>query len=238
MAKNPQINLSFATDDILKQPWWVKTYARLLYKWRGIDAVFKYSRKRCGHRGDVARFVVQRAYGIKIGKYTYAYEKLCYKHSKLAELGSFCSIGANVNISNGNHPIDTVSTHPIFFMKEFGLTNLSIPVAELAPKNEPVVIGHDVWIGRDATLLTGVTIGTGAVIAAGAVVTKDVPPYAIVGGVPAKIIRYRFDDKTIKKLLDSQWWLWPDADIKKHLPYFFDTHAFIKLAAKHGKKTK
>ena len=228
MAKNPQIALSFAADDLLKQPWWVALYSAILQKQKKLKRLLDFSKQRCGHRGDIAREMILQQYGIRVGKYSYGYEPLCFKASKLQTMGAFCSIGSNVNISAGNHPVDSVTTHPIFFMKEFGLTNLSIPVAELAPKNEPVVIGHDVWIGRDVTILTGVTIGTGAVIAAGAVVTKDVPPYAIVGGVPAKVIRYRFDKKTIDKLLASQWWLWSDEKLQKHLPHFFKVEDFLK----------
>ena len=102
-----------------------------------------------------------------------------------------------------------------------------MPLTEIDPRNIPVTMGHDVWIGRDVTLLCGTHIGTGAVVAAGAVVTKDVPPYAIVGGVPAKILKYRFDPKTIAGLLASEWWLWPDDKIKARIGDFFDPQKLL-----------
>lgn len=134
---------------------------------------------------------------MRIGKYSYGFQQLCHRNVMLAEMGAFCSIAVNVTIVKGNHPVHAVSSHPFFFCSIFGLTDKNVALADIAPKNTKVIIGHDVWIGANATILTGITIGTGAVIGAGAVVTKDVPPYAIIGGVPAKIIRYLFDDETI-----------------------------------------
>lgn len=123
-----------------------------------------------------------------------------------AHIGKFCSIGADVKIGLGKHPIDFVSTSPVFYSLRAKNRNLSFATEQHYNEYEDVQIEHDVWIGSNAVVNAGVKIGTGAVVAAGAVVTKDVPPYAIVGGVPAKIIKYRFDDETISKLLKSEWW--------------------------------
>nr|WP_179190468.1 CatB-related O-acetyltransferase [Enterococcus sp. 4G2_DIV0659] len=124
----------------------------------------------------------------------------------------FCSLGNNVEVIYGTHPVNTFfSTHPAFFSvkKQSGITFVDenlFSENKLIEKKYSVVIENDVWIGSHAKLLEGVTIGTGAIIAAGALVTKDVSPYSIVGGVPARVIGYRFDDSTIKKILESNWW--------------------------------
>lgn len=122
-----------------------------------------------------------------------------------AVIGKFCSIGPEVRIGLGIHPLHLKSTYPGFYTnseyyrveKQYDFTG---------EEYKQVEIGHDVWIGARATILDGVKIGDGAVVAAGAVVTKDVPSYAIVGGVPAKVIKYRFDENRVKELLVEQWW--------------------------------
>lgn len=123
-------------------------------------------------------------------------------------IGRYVSIAQNVQLGLGTHPLDMLSTSPAVYGKKGGHDqgDLRFP---------PCVVDSDVWIGASSIILSGIHIGTGAVVAAGAVVTKDVPPYAIVGGVPARIIRYRFTPDVIKKLLASCWWDLPDAEIKK-----------------------
>ncbi len=97
--------------------------------------------------------------------------------------------------------------------------------------NSPVIIENDVWIGQNVLILPGVTIHNGAICAAGAVVTKDVPPYAIVAGVPAKVVKKRYSDEDIEKLLKIAWWEWDDEKIKTNLEYFYDPQTFIEMFA-------
>jgi acetyltransferase-like isoleucine patch superfamily enzyme len=219
--------LTYAEDDIRPLSAWenrllgMKLPAFLQRRLR------RHSRKKYRERDDLMRALVLKTTGIRVGKYTYSYEQLCHKGSMVAEIGAFTSMAANINYSLGNHPLDRVSTHPFFYLKKFGLVGADRDdIIASVPKNGKITIGHDVWIGRDVTLLTGITIGTGAVIAAGAVVTKDVPPYAIVGGVPAKIIRYRFDEPTIARLLASAWWTWSDAELAARAIEFADPAHF------------
>ena len=131
-----------------------------------------------------------------------------------AKIGRFCSVSDNVMTVNGLHPTkDFVSTHPAFY-SPVNNTGLSFTeesrFQEFAYADEKaglaVEIGNDVWIGYGVTILAGVRIGDGAIVAAGAVVTKDVEPYAIVGGVPAKTIKYRFSEEEIEELLKLRWW--------------------------------
>jgi acetyltransferase-like isoleucine patch superfamily enzyme len=126
-----------------------------------------------------------------------------------AIIGNFCSIASRVTIAPGAHPIFGVSTHPAFFLKNTPLA-LTFADQDYVQFSRKVTVGHDVWIGESAIILDGVAVGTGAIIAAGSVVTKDVAPYAIVGGIPAKLIKYRFSERIIAELLQSEWWNYPD----------------------------
>jgi chloramphenicol O-acetyltransferase type B len=132
-----------------------------------------------------------------------------------ATIGRFCSIGSDVSIGLGSHPINNFSTSPLFYRKKNTL-NIKLVKHDLDFKDyKPIKIGHDVWIGTRVLIMDGVNIGNGAIVAANSVVTKDVPPYSIVGGAPAKIIRYRFDEAKITNLLNSNWWEMDLLDIKK-----------------------
>ncbi len=135
------------------------------------------------------------------------------------KIGKYCSIacGAKFLFTSGNHALRSLSTYtfPIFY-EEYGLNPENI--TDAWDNKGDIVIGNDVWIGYEAVILSGVTVGDGAIIGARAVVTKDVPPYTIVGGVPAKSIRRRFDDATIEKLQALRWWDWDEEKIKHGIP--------------------
>ena len=134
------------------------------------------------------------------------------------KIGKFCSIacGTKFLFTSANHALSSLSTYtfPIFF-EEWGLDSKNIRSAW--DNKGDIVIGNDVWIGYEAVILSGVTIGDGAIIGTRAVVTKDVPPYTIVGGVPAKPIRRRFDDNTVEELLKLRWWDWDKEKISRNL---------------------
>ena len=138
-------------------------------------------------------------------------------------IGKFCSIacGAKFLFNSANHALRSLSnyTFPLFF-EEWGLNKKN--VASAWDNKGDIIIGNDVWIGYEAVIMAGVHIGDGAVIAARAVVTKDVPPYTIVGGTPARKIRMRFEEETIAKLQQTQWWNWPVEKIRQSLPYIMD----------------
>lgn len=132
-------------------------------------------------------------------------------------IGSYCSIANDVFIGLGTHPKTLFATSPLFYrvVNTFGyrLVEKNCEFAEY----RPIEIGHDVWIGARAIVMDGVRIGNGAIVASNAVVTKDVPPYAIVAGVPAKIISHRFPPEKIQRLQQTQWWSWPVDEIRNRM---------------------
>ena len=141
-----------------------------------------------------------------IGAYTYI-RKGCRLSPALKSIGRYCSIAPDVKIGDSNHPTNWLSTSP-FQWGAFPVP-LEEPLENTLIFNKPdgtITIGNDVWIGTNVTITPNVKIGDGAIIAAGAVVVKDVEPYSIVGGVPAKLIRYRFSSEIIERLLNQQWW--------------------------------
>ena len=158
-----------------------------------------------------------RRYGFDIGAHSYGRPKVRFPESgRKLTIGRYCSIADKVEILlGGDHRLDWVSTFPFAAFPEVW------PSAEdggYHASRGDVTIGHDVWLGSGVMILSGVTIGHGAAVAARAVVTKDVPPYAIVGGNPARVIRSRFDPATVAALLDIAWWNLPDADVRRLIP--------------------
>jgi acetyltransferase-like isoleucine patch superfamily enzyme len=148
-------------------------------------------------------------------------------------VGRYCSIAGNVKVISATHPTsDFVSTSPMFFstLRQTGKSYCSTNRFNefLSIDGRTVIIGNDVWIGDGVTIKGGVRIGDGAIVAMNACVTKDVPPYAIVGGVPAKIIRYRFDEDQIRKLLVIKWWNKPEDWIMEHSEVFNDVNLFLR----------
>lgn len=140
-------------------------------------------------------------------------------------IGNYCSIGYNCQIGMFEHPINHMSTSPYIYSKRRSILNLDT----WNEIQNPPVIGNDVWIGSNALILQGVTIGNGAVIAGGAVVTKDVPPYTIVGGVPAKVIKKRFNDEQIKFLEKLEWWNLPKEELEKYKNLFEAKEEWVRL---------
>ena len=133
-------------------------------------------------------------------------------------IGKFCSIacGAKFLFNSANHTLSSLSTYPFpLFFEEWGLEKRN--VAESWDNKGDIVIGNDVWIGYEAVIMAGVTIGDGAIIGARAVVTKDVPPYTVAGGIPAKPIKKRYPEETIAALSELKWWDWPENRIAQNL---------------------
>lgn len=142
------------------------------------------------------------------------------------EIGLFCSIANNVIIGGAAHPIQWVSTSPVFYS---GRDSVKKKFSQFDRDPDiKTIIGSDVWIGNNALIKQGVRIGTGAVVGMGSVVTKDVPPYAIVAGCPARVIRYRFDSDIIQALLDSRWWEIQDSKLEEYAKYIKNPNDFLK----------
>jgi len=163
--------------------------------------------------------VVPKQYRSHIGAYTYGHLNIMdWNEGSKLKIGKFCSFAKQVTILlGGEHRPDWVTMYP-FSAKVFNPVWSEARTIKGHPKSKgDVIIGNDVWVGYGATILSGVTVGDGAVIGARALVTKNIAPYTIVAGVPAKFIRKRFSDKVIKELLRIKWWNWPDEKIRKNM---------------------
>lgn len=169
------------------------------------------------------RKIFKQYHNIEIDKYSYGG---CFDIHNIApgtKIGKFCSFASGVMIISTNHDPNKITTHPFLFKSNLGV------VKEDFRKANNVRIGNDVWIGHNAIILPSVSkIGDGAVVGAGAVVTKDVPPYAVVVGVPARVIKYRFDQETINELLKIKWWDWHEKKIFSNWEDFLSLKEFEK----------
>ena len=164
-----------------------------------------------------------------IGDYTYDDGDVSIFYS---EIGQYCSIANRVRINPGNHPWDRVTQHHMTYRRiKFRLDTKDDDEFFAWRRAHPCIIGHDVWIGHAAVILPGVRIGTGAVVGAGAVVTKNVDPYQVVAGVPARPLRSRFSDSVIDRILQSRWWDWTRPQLEERwrdlcsLPTFMEKYA-------------
>lgn len=143
-----------------------------------------------------------------------------------AEIGKFANIAAYTRINATNHPTWRATLHHFTYRSAaYGLADEDDADFFGWRREHQVTIGHDVWLGHGAIILPGVSVGTGAVVGAGAVVSKDVPPYTVVGGVPARTIRRRFDEQTAQRLQDLAWWDWPHEKLREALPAFRELDA-------------
>lgn len=175
-----------------------------------------------------------RIHNSDVGYGTYIIGENGYIHA--CKIGRFCSIASNCHIGLGSHTLNMVSTSPLFSNAHSMLPNNflseSIPVEELTigDTDYKVIIGNDVWLGYNACVMEGVTIGDGAVIGAKSLVTRDIPPDAIAVGIPAKVIKYRFTQEQIEKLLEIKWWDRDITWIEQNVHSFEDVDAFIARA--------
>ena len=160
-----------------------------------------------------------------IGDYSYLTDSCSVMTTRI---GKFCSIASHTRLNPGNHPMWRVTQHHMTYRRAaYGFADTDDDEIFAWRRAHPVVLGHDVWIGHAATVLPGVTIGTGAVVGAGAVVTRDVEPYVIVAGVPARPIRERFPRDVAETLLRIAWWDWAREELEERFADFNDLDRFL-----------
>lgn len=191
---------------------------------------------------DLTRYHLAREierWGWSVGAHSYGHPHVLEPELARLHIGRYCSIGPGVTIALGDHRTDLVTTYP--FKAIAGLTGGRLwPAAQDGADDHDtrgdVVLGDEVWLGANCTILSGVTVGSGAVVGAGAVVRRDVPPYAIITGNPASVVRHRFDPETVERLLRVCWWAWPDERVARHLPLILgdDIEAFLEKAEASG----
>lgn len=164
----------------------------------------------------------------EIGNHSYVNSKTIINYTKI---GKFCSIGSNVIFGMGIHPTNLISTHPSFYSNNKAFRTYADKNYFVEYGN--ILVGNDVWIGSNVSIMEGVEIGDGAIIATGAVVTKDVRPYEVVGGVPAKHIKYRIDEKLIDQVRVTKWWDNDEKWFKENFRLFLNLEEFIKYFEKN-----
>lgn len=168
-------------------------------------------------------------FNCRIGRYTY-FQKSCI--IKNCNIGRYCSIGSHSQIGLGIHPVGlNVSTSPFFYMHNANLGFTFVKKNSFNEQYKLTTIGNDVWIGTRSIIMGGISVGDGAIVGAGTVVTKDIPPYAVVAGVPGKVIKYRFSSDLINVLLNRPWWEQETSWLKEHEQLFQDVYkmaAFLK----------
>ncbi len=166
----------------------------------------------------LAHLIARRPGQIAVGRYTYGRPKIRFAESgSRLRIGRYGSIADGVEIMlGGNHRTEWATTYPFPALPRLWPEAVGLDGSHVSRGD--VTIGHDVWLGSQALILSGVMIGHGAVVAARAVVTKDVPPYAIVAGNPARVVRYRMSEQLIAALLESRWWALPEAEVRRLIP--------------------
>lgn len=179
------------------------------------------------HNAKTGKFTKVNApfflHNVQIGDYSV----LAYNaHAANVCIGKFCSIGPNFCCGLGLHPSGGISSSAMFYSTS-KLNGMTLSKDNKYVERKQTVIGNDVYIGANAFVLDGVRISDGAVIGAGAVVTKDIPPYAVAVGVPARVVKYRFDEKTIAALLEKRWWDGSEEDLQKVEQNFWDVETFL-----------
>ncbi|WP_273276720.1 CatB-related O-acetyltransferase [Maribacter polysiphoniae] len=172
-----------------------------------------------------------RLLGSNIGKYTIINRGCSLVYTTI---GNFSSLAGYIQLGAGRHPLNYIGTSEIFYNKN-SLNNQWVKPIDFAG-NLPISIGSDVWIGSQAFVMGGVNIGHGAVVGSRSVVTKDVPPYAVVAGVPGKIIKYRFSEEIIDRLLEIKWWDFDDDEIQKNIDFFREPEIDMSILEKYFPK--
>ena len=194
---------------------YIKGMVKNLFNPKISNLSFVSANNRIDPRAVIYRMVKMKS--SSIGRYSYVGNDT---DVECADIGQFCSISDHCRIGMGGHTLSHISSCPLFTQRINGCQEQWVDQDIHAVEEKRAVLGNDVWVGSHVLINGGVTVGHGAVIGAGAVVVKDVPPYAIVGGVPAKVIRYRFSPEIIEKLLELQWWNLPDETLKDHIALF------------------